>query len=98
MNAYSKPASRIPSNSITDVFVTDTSPHSDSHSDPPLLSNYDRDELIARENNLMQIEQRHRLEIAARERKAYADSLIEQFELTGSNLAADANPRQLHLF
>ena len=30
--------------------------------------------------------------------RAYADLLIDRFELTGSNLPADSNPRQLHLF
>jgi hypothetical protein len=86
------------SDSILQKIAIDTPPQSDSHSDLPLLSNYDRDELIAREIHLAKIEQRRLLEIAARERKAYADSLIDQFELTGSNLPADANPRQLHLF
>ena len=43
----------------------------------------------------MHIERHRLLEIAAQERKAYADSLVDQFESTGSNLPADANPRQL---
>ena len=72
--------------------------HSDDHSDLPLLSIYDRDALIARENYLTKLEQLRLLEILAEETKAYADSLIDRFELTGSNLSADSNPRQLHLF
>lgn len=98
MMKHFKPASTVSNNSIPDVIVSDTSLQSDAHCDLPLLSNYNRDELIARENYLLQIEQRRILEIAARERKAYADSLIDRFELTGSNLPADSNPRQLHLF
>jgi hypothetical protein len=93
-----KPASTVSSHSIPDVIVSDTSLQSEAHSDLPLLSNYNRDELIAREKYLLQIEQRGLLEIAARERKDYADSLIGRFELTGSDLPADSNPRQLHLF
>ena len=96
MKTYFKPVSTVSSNSIADV--VDTSLNYDSHSELPLLSIYDRDELIARENYLAKIEQRRLLEIAVRERKGYADSLVDQFELTGSNLPADANPRQLHLF
>ena len=98
MKTYFKPVSTVSSNSIADVVVADTSLNCDSHSELPLLSIYDRDELIARENYLAKIEQRRLLEIAARERKGYADSLVDQFELTGSTLPADANPRQLHLF
>ena len=98
MNTHFKPVSRVSGISIAEVTETETSPQSDSHSDLPLLSIYDRDDLIVRENYLAKIEQRRLLEIAARERKAHADSLVDQFELTGSNLPADANPRQLHLF
>jgi hypothetical protein len=86
------------SDSIPEKIAIETSPQSDSHGNPPLLSTYDRNELIARQNYLTQIERHRLLEIAAQERKAYADSLVDQFELTGSNLPADANPRQLHLF
>ncbi len=93
-----KPANGVSSHSIPNVNVSDTSLQSDAHCDLPLLSNYNRDELIARENYLLQIEQRCLLEIMAQERKAYADALIDRFELTGSNLPADSNPRQLHLF
>ena len=98
MMKHFKPAGTVSSNSIPDVIVSDTSLQSDAHSDLPLLSNYNRDELIARENHLLQMEQRRLLDIAARERKGYADSLISRFELTGSDLPADSNPRQLHLF
>jgi hypothetical protein len=98
MGTLSNSVGRANNNLSTDAKVTQPSPCSDSHSDLPLLSIYDRDELIARQNNRMQLEQDHRLEISVRERKAYADSLVDQFELTGSNLPADANPRQLHLF
>ena len=84
--------------SIPEKIAIDTSPQSDCHSELPLLSIYDRDDLIVRENYLAKIEQSRILEITAQERKAYADSLVDQFELTGSNLPADANPRQLHLF
>jgi hypothetical protein len=93
-----KPAGTVSSHSIPDVIVSDTSLLSEAHSELPLLSNYNRDELITREKYLLQIEQRCLLEIAARERKGYADSLIGRFELTGSDLPADSNPRQLHLF
>ena len=93
-----KPASTVFSNSVPDVIVSDASLQNEAHSELPLLSNYNRGELIARENYLRQIEQRCLLEIAARERKGYADSLISRFELTGSDLPADSNPRQLHLF
>ena len=92
------PAGTVSSHSIPDVIVSGASLQRKALSDLPLLSNYNRDELIARENYLLQIEQRRILEIAARERKAYADSLVDRFELTGSNLPADSNPRQLHLF
>ena len=80
------------SNLGTDAIATSASRCGNRHSDSPLLSMYDRDELISRQNNLMQLEQDHRLEIAVRERKAYADSLVDQFELTGSDFAAEANP------
>ena len=92
------PGSRVSGHSVPEVTGTDTSLHSDDHSDLPLLSIYDRDALIARENYLTKLEQHRLLEILAQERKAYADSLIDRFELTGSNLPADSNPRQLHLF
>jgi N12 class adenine-specific DNA methylase len=98
MGTLSNSVGRANNNLSTDAKVTKPSQSSDSHSNSPLLSMYDRDELIARQTNLMQLEQDHRLEISVRERKAYADSLVAQFELTGSNLPADANPRQLHLF
>jgi hypothetical protein len=98
MTKHFKPAGTVSSNFIPEGVVSDTSLQSEAHSDLPLLSNYNRDELIARENYLLQIEQRGLLEIAARERKVYADSLISRFELTGSDLPADSNPRQLHLF
>ena len=98
MGTLSNSVDRANNNLSTDAKLSKPSPCSDSHSDSPLLSIYDRDELIARQNNLTQLEQDHRLEISVRERKAYADSLVAQFELTGSNLPADANPRQLHLF
>lgn len=96
MSTNFKPARWVSSISIAEV--TETSLNYDSHSDLPLLSSYDRDELIARQNCLAQNEQRRLSEIVAQERKTYADSLVDQFELTGSNLPADANPRQLHLF
>ena len=98
MGTRSNSIGRANRNLGTDVIATSSSQCGDSHSDSPLLSMYDRDELISRQNNLMQLEQDHRLDIAVRERKAYADSLVDQFELIGSDLAADANPRQLHLF
>jgi hypothetical protein len=98
MGTLSNSVGRANNNLSTDAKLSKPSPRSDSHSDSPLLSIYDRDELIVRQNNMMQLEQDHRLEISVRERKAYADLLVAQFELTGSNLAADANPRQLHLF
>ena len=98
MGTLSDSVGRANNNLSTDAKVNKPSQFSDSHSGSPLLSIYDRDELIARQNNLMRLEQDLRLDIAVRERKAYADSLIDQFELTGSELPADANPRQLHLF
>ena len=98
MGTRSNSVGRANHNLGTDAIATGPSQCGDSHSDSPLLSMYDRDELISRQNNLMRLEQDHRLDIAVRERKAYADSLVDQFELTGSDLAADANPRQLHLF
>ena len=100
MDASAKPDERFGDLSATansDAGVT-SSPINDSDLNPPLLSSYDRQELMARQNYLMQFEQCRLLEIAARERKAYADALVNQFELTGSNLPADANPRQMQLF
>jgi hypothetical protein len=70
----------------------------DNRFDPPLLSNYERNELAAREINLAQFEHRRTLALATFEGKAIADSWVDQFELTGSDVPADANPRQLHLF
>lgn len=70
----------------------------DSANDPPILARYDRAELQARDALLQQIAQRKQSEIATLERKVFADALVDQFELTGSDLPADANPRQLHLF
>ena len=64
----------------------------------PILSSYNRTELVARDALLQKIAQLQKSEIAALERKALADALADQFELTGSDLPADANPRQLHLF
>ena len=77
---------------------TQTSFPDDSNNDPPILSSYDRTELVAREALLMQFAQRQQSEIAALQCKAFADARRDQFELTGSDLPADANPRQLHLF
>ena len=100
MSAHSKLTGWTCDKLIANSSMIDTRPSlpSDSHFDPPLLSSYDRKELLAREDYLTQIDQRRNLEIAKLERKAYADSLVDQFALTGSNLPADANPRQLHLF
>lgn len=100
MSIYSKQADKILGNSINGKLVTRTplSRQNDPHLDSPLLSSYNREELLARENTLTQTERRRDLDITARARKALADSLRDQFELTGSDLPADANPRQLHLF
>ena len=100
MSTHSKPADQVLRDSIIDNLATDAapSPPSHNHLDAPLLSSYDRDELIARENSFAQRERHRSLEHAKLERKAIADLLVDQFELTGSDLPADANPRQLHLF
>ena len=100
MSAHSKLTRWTCDDSIANPSIIETRPSlpSDSHFDPPLLSRYDRKELLAREDYLKQLDQRRNLEIAKLERKAYADSLVDQFELIGSDLPADANPRQMHLF
>ena len=100
MSGYSKSASVTCDESITNASMIDSRPssHGDGHVASPLLTSYDRRELLAREEYLKQVDQRRNLEMAALERKAFADSLVDQFELTGSNRPADANPRQLYLF
>ena len=100
MSIYSQPADKILGDSIKGKLVTRTplSRPNEHHLDSPLLSSYNREELLARENTLTQTERRRDLDITALARKALADSLRDQFELTGSDLPADANPRQLHLF
>ena len=64
----------------------------------PLLIGYNANDLRDRENAYVQTQAMQRAEIIALERKAIADSLRDNFQLTGSDLPADADPRQLHLF
>ena len=100
MDAYAKTGEefdRLSATANSDAGVR-SSPINDIDLSPPLLCSYDRQELKARVSIQLEIERRRNLESIARERKAFADSLVDQFELTGSDLPADANPRQLHLF
>ena len=66
--------------------------------DVPLLASYDTGDLRDRELAYFQTQESQRVALAAFERKAIADSMREHFQLTGSDLPADADPRQLHLF
>ena len=77
MSIYSQQADKILGDSIHGKLVTRTplSRQNDPHLDSPLLSSYNREELLARENNLTQPERRRDLEITALARKALADSL-----------------------
>ena len=71
---------------------------SQGSADDPLLIGYNANDLRDRENAYVQTQAMQRAEIIALERKAMADSLRDNFQLTGSDLPADADPRQLHLF
>ena len=71
---------------------------SQGSADDPLLIGYNANDLRDRENADVQTQAMQRAEIMALERKAMADSLRDNFQLTGSDLPADADPRQLHLF
>ena len=64
----------------------------------PLLVSYDINDLRDREFAYQQSQELQRATLVALERKAIADSLHGNFQLTGSDLPADADPRQLHLF
>ena len=66
--------------------------------DEPLLVSYDADDLRDRELVYFQTQELQRSTLVALERKVIADSMRETFQLTGSDLPADADPRQLHLF
>ena len=64
----------------------------------PLLVSYDAGDLRDRELAHFQTQELQRAALAELERKTTADSMRERFQLTGSDLPADADPRQLHLF
>lgn len=64
----------------------------------PLLVSYDIDDLRTREIAHFRNVEIQRAELAKQERKSIADSMRDNFQLTGSDLPADADPRQLHLF
>ena len=64
----------------------------------PLLVSYDINDLRDREFAYQQSQESQRATLVALERKAIANSLRDNFQLTGSDLPADADPRQLHLF
>ena len=66
--------------------------------DDPLLVSYGAKDLHEREIAQLQTQELRRAAFIALERKAIADSLRDNFRLTGSDLPADADPRQLHLF
>ena len=100
MSAYFKSNGSTSPTSKFDASIANTQAllRDDSSNEPPILSSYDRTELVAREALLQQIAQQKQSEIAALERKVFSDALRDQFELTGLDLPADANSRQLHLF
>lgn len=66
--------------------------------DDPFLVSYDINDLRDREIAHVQSQELQRATLLALERKAIADSMRDNFQLTGSNLPADSDPRQLHLF
>ena len=66
--------------------------------DDPVLVSYDMNDLRDREIAYLQSQDLQRATLMALERKAIADSMRDSFQLTGSDLPADADPRQLHLF
>lgn len=66
--------------------------------DAPLLASYDQKDLYDRAIAQLQTLEAQRAALIASGRKAIADSLRDTFQLTGSDLPADADPRQLHLF
>ena len=63
-----------------------------------LLVSYDINDLRDREFAYQQSQELQRATLVALERKAIAHSLRDNFQLTGSDLPADTDPRQLHLF
>ena len=66
--------------------------------DIPLLVSYDVNDLRNREIAYVQDQEARRATLIALERKTIADSMRDRSRLTGSDLPADADPRQLHLF
>ena len=66
--------------------------------DDTLLVSYDINDLRDREIAYLQSQEMQHAACVALERKAIADSLRDNFQLTGSDLPADSDPRQLHLF
>ena len=73
-------------------------PHEQRFAYDPVLVSYDVNDLRDREFAYQQSQELQRAALGALERKAIADSLRDNFQLTGSDLPADADPRQLHLF
>ena len=87
-------------NLVSGATVTErpTIPDDQTVIDDPFLVSYDINELRYRETAYLQSQEMQRAKLLKLERKAIADSVRDNFQLTGSDLPADADPRQLHLF